>query len=323
MTITRRGFLAGTGALFSTKALGASQRDIVQINIPAFGADCKVTIANEIDFDAVTIAIKAVISTVNATMSPFIPTSEICRINKTDTTEWLALSPATLMTLIEAKRIAALTGGAFDPTLGGLVGRYGFGPIRQKPFGSFDDLQIENGLVRKGHPLQSLDLCGIAKGYALDEMVAALNRLGHDSFFVELGGEVFGAGLHPEHRQWRAGVELSMPGDRTLKRIVRISEEALATSGDRINSYRYGHNRYSHIINPKNRLPADTSLTSVSVFSSSAMTADALATALFAMGPVSGIAFAEQNSIAALFQLRNEDEIDEILTGTFSSRLLR
>ena len=323
MTITRRGFLAGTGAVLSATALPAASMDTWQIEGPAFGASWRVRVAAAVDVAAIVSAITDVVASVEAAMSPFRPTSEISRFNATETTDWLPLSPATLTTLSEAKRFAGLTKGAFDPTLGGLVGRYGFGPITQQPAGSFDDLALNPDGARKGHMMQTLDLCGIAKGHALDRIATALTTLGHDAFFVELGGEVYGQGAHPEGRPWRAGVERPLPGPTAVQRIVVLAGEALATSGDLFNSYTHGGHRYCHIIDPRRKLPADTALASVSVFAPRAITADALATAFFAMGSPLGQEFAEREGIAALFVLRDGADLREVATADFSTRIIR
>ena len=82
----------------------------------------------------------------------------------------------------------------------------------------------------KAHVLQTLDLCGIAKGYALDRITAELIALGHSDFFVELGGEVYAQGIHPEGRAWRAGIESPLPGSLAFQHIVVVAGEALATS---------------------------------------------------------------------------------------------
>ena len=58
-------------------------------------------------------------------------------------------------------------------------------------------------VLETASPDLSLDLCGVAKGYALDEIVRALDGL---DFLVELGGEVAARGRHPSRRPWRVQV---------------------------------------------------------------------------------------------------------------------
>ncbi|MCP4382324.1 MAG: FAD:protein FMN transferase [Hyphomicrobiales bacterium] len=322
MALTRREFLAGAGAALTATRVSAAAPDLLQIKGPAFGASWRVRVAAGADAHAIVRAVTGVVGSVDAAMSPFRATSEISVFNRAETTDWLPLSSPTLSTLEEAKRIAAQTRGAFDPTLGGLVGQYGFGPITQAPEGSFRDLEIGRGHARKAHSRQTLDLCGIGKGHALDRCAQALRSIGLYPFFMELGGETYATGANPGGRPWRAGVESPLPRPETpYCCIVTLAEEALATSGDRVNSYVLSGHRYSHIIDPRRMRPADGALASVSVLAPRAITADALATALFAMGSEDGPQFAERTGIAALFISRDGYSLREVMTGGFSSRI--
>jgi len=322
MRFSRRGFLGGSGAMLVATALPAAGSDLLQIEGPAFGAGWRVRVGSGADADAVVRVITDVIASVDAAMSPFRAGSEISVFNRAETTDWQPLSSQTLTTIAEAQRIADQTQGAFDPTLGGLVGRYGFGPITAGPECAFHDLTVEAGGARKAHPRQTLDLCGIAKGHALDRCVAALETLGIRRFFLELGGEVAARGLKPDGTVWRAAVERPLPGQVTPQCVVGLTNEALATSGDLINSYALAGHRYNHIINPQLLAPSDTALASVSVFAARAITADALATALFAMGPEQGPAFAQAAGLDALFLSRDGPRLRQDITGRFADRII-
>jgi thiamine biosynthesis lipoprotein len=267
-------------------------------------------------------ALQAVVASVDAAMSPFRSDSEIGRFNRSDETGWFPLSAPTCQVLREALRVTDSTGGAFDPTVGGIVGQYGFGPIVRRSHGNHAGISVRATAVRKELPDLTLDLCGIAKGYALDRMVSALEALGIGDFLVEVGGELAARGRHPAGRAWQVGIERPEPGEPGFQRVVALAGEALATSGDRVNGYFSGGRRYSHIIDPKRRGPADTGLASVSVLSPTAMHADAMATALFAMGSEGGPEFAERNGLPALFLVRAKDGIREIATGGFADRVL-
>ena len=320
MTLTRRTFLAGTtGSLIAT-GLWAQTGDIIKIAGPAFGAHWRVSLPMGIDTDAVVAEVSEIIGAVDMMMSPFHPSSEISVFNRTRTIATFPVSADVITTVLEARRIAELTQGAFDPTLGGVVGRYGFGPITSAPAGAFADLVIARTGLRKAHAAQTLDLCGIAKGFALDRIAAALRQLGHQDFFVELGGEVFAQGQHPQGRRWQAGLERPAAGDWTLQGTVTVAHEALATSGDLVNSYLYDDRRYCHIIDPQSQQPTQSALASVSVFAPRAMAADALATALYAMGPHDGVDFARRHRIPALFITRSPSGLIETMTHDFSDR---
>lgn len=322
MILTRRAFVAGsTLSLFAT-GLQAQTGDIVKIEGPAFGAQWRVSLPLGVNTDMVVAKVLGIINAVDMMMSPFLPTSEISLFNQNQSTQPQPISADILTTVNEAKRIAHLTQGTFDPTLGGVVGRFGFGPIISAPAGAFHDLVVTRTGLKKSHPKQTLDLCGIAKGFALDQIATALLHLGHEDYFVELGGEVFARGHHPNGRPWSAGIERPLAGLRTLQRTVTLTNEALATSGDLVNSYPHADRSYSHIIDPKTQRPTNSILASVSVFAPQAITADAMATALYAMGSKDGFVFAQHNEIPALFLVRNENGLQEMMTHDFSARLI-
>ncbi|MBX3531955.1 MAG: FAD:protein FMN transferase [Rhizobiaceae bacterium] len=275
---------------------------------PAFGAGWTFAAAGPFDEGALRRAFDAVIASVDASTSPFRSDSEVARFNRADTIGWQPLSPATCAVLDEALRVAQLTGGVFNPTVGPVVGRYGFGPIIEGEPGSPQDIVLGNGEARKRRASLSLDLCGIAKGHALDRMADACRELGLTDFLVELGGEVFATGRHPSGRHWQVGVESPTVGG-AFQRIVALDGTSLATSGNRVNAYRWGGKGYTHIIDPSTGMPADSALGSVTVAAGTAMRADALATALYAMGPERGPAFARGAGVRALFILTDGTEI--------------
>jgi len=322
MRFSRRSLLIGTAALLVTAPLRANEQDMLTIEGPAFGAGWRVRIGAQADGNAVAAAVMEVVRSVDDTMSPFRAETEISRLNAAQTRDWLPVSPNVMPTLHEARRVHDLTLGAFDPTLGGVSGRYGFSPIRQAPAGRFAGVTLGAGRLRKDAPGQSFDLCGIAKGRALDRVVAAIAGLGHRDFFVEMGGEVMARGRHPAGRDWSVGVEHPTAQIGALWHRVALNGEALATSGDRVNSYLSGAHRYGHIIDPRSQRPADTPLASVSVFAPTAMTADALATALFALGPEAGPELAQRADLAALFLIRDGDHLRAVTTADYATRIV-
>ena len=322
MNLSRRGLMIGTAALIASSAVRAANHDILTIEGPAFGARWRVSASTNARSADIVAAVMEVVSSVDNAMSPFRPGSEISRFNAALTTEWQAMSQDTMQVLQEAQRVSRLSGGAFDPTLGGIAGRYGFGPILEEPAGAFVDMGFGPDQARKADPRQTLDLCGIAKGHALDRVVAALSALGIQDALVEMGGEVLALGGHPDGRAWNVGVEHPLGDDGSLWHRIALAGEALATSGDRHNSYRAGARRYGHIVNPRRMMPADTPLASVTVFAPRAMTADALATALFALGAEVGPGLAQREGIPALFLIRDGTGLREVMTAEYASRMV-
>lgn len=318
MTLSRRDLIFSAGAALLGSALPAWSAGAQMLQGRAFGSSWTLTAGDPFDAAAVRTALYKIVASVDRAMSPFRPESELSRFNDADTTDWQPLSPEICTVVGEGLRIAALTENAFNPTVGPLVGRYGFGPIRAGLPGAPDEITIRADAVRKARPELSLDLCGIAKGHALDRMVAHCRQLGLADFVLELGGEVFAAGRHPSGRSWQVGVERP---DRSglFRHAVVLDGAALATSGKAVNSYAWRNRGYGHIIDPATARPADTVLASVTVAHPTAMTADGLATALFVMGSERGPAFAENMGIEALFVM---DGGREVATAGFAGRIL-
>jgi len=128
-------------------------------------------------------------------------------------------------------------------------------------------------------------LGGIAKGYAVDRAFQLLRTLGYDNLIVNAGGDLRGGGLRLG-QPWSIGIQHPRESQKIMARI-SISDAAIATSGDYEKFFVHQGKRYHHILNPKNGFPAE-GCQSVTVISKEAMTADALATAIFVLGPEKG-----------------------------------
>ena len=318
MGISRRDLIICAGGALAASALPARAAGTTVLSGPAFGTSWTLVAPSPLDETVVRPAIEEIVSSVDAAMSPFRANSELSRFNRSPSTDWLPLSAPTLAVAEEALRIATSTGGAFNPTLGPLVGRYGFGPIKEGATGRADEISVTEGAVRKARSGLTLDFNGIAKGYALDRIAASCVALGVNDFLLELGGEVFADGRHPTGRRWQIGVERPSP-EGSFQRVVAAEGAALATSGSAVNAYAWRGHRYAHIIDPATGRPAAWPLASVTVVATTGMTADALATALYAMGPERGPDFASGASIEALFVM---DDGREVATAGFEKRIL-
>jgi thiamine biosynthesis lipoprotein len=100
-------------------------------------------------------------------------------------------------------------------------------------------------------------------------------------------------------------------------RIVRLTDKAMASSGDYRNYFESGGRRFSHSIDPRTGRPTTHNLAAVTVVSDSAALADALATALLVLGPDDGFVLAESERIPAYFQLRTARGFEQRATAEF------
>ncbi len=268
--------------------------------------------------------IEAELSKINALMSTYTEESQLSRFNSSDSIDWVSVDPGVVDVVDAALRASAISDGAFDPTVGPLVELWGFGgggPRATPPSQGEIDTAIETvgfdlvstreepPALRKLKPAVALDLSALAKGYAVDRIDWLLDSRGMDRYMIEIGGEVKTRGLNQDSQPWRIAVERPIATERSVHTVLSLSGEAIATSGDYRNFFEIDGQRYSHTIDPVSGRPAMNDLASVTIVASSAMEADAMATALLVLGPDKGMRLANEQRIAALFLLRDGNEI--------------
>lgn len=317
MRMNRRNFLvACAGAM--TSAVHPAFAGTVAVGGPAFGSTWRAALPDHARSEAVQRLVTSIVAEINQAMSPYLAQSELAVFNRAVTLDWQQCSAPLAQVSKQALEMSRFTGGAFDPTIGPVVNRFGFGPIhgaRARP----EDLSVSSNGLRKRAPGLTLDLCGIAKGYALDLIIEGLPSVGVEAALVELGGEVRTLGHHPDGRAWQVGIERPDAASDRMAHIVAPGQLALATSGTGRQYVRLGQGGVSHLVDPRTARPVDAKPASVSVLADTAMRADGLATALMVMGMDRGAAFAETHAIPALFARLDTDGSHEIMTGGFDA----
>jgi thiamine biosynthesis lipoprotein len=206
-------------------------------------------------------------------------------------------APGILPLLQVANRLSLQSDGLFNPTIGGLVGLWGFHTdeitalappapaaiealLASAP--SAGDVMVEDGHLVSTNPAVQYDLGAFAKGYAIDRGIELLQSLGIAHAIINAGGDLRAIGRHGE-RPWRIGIRHPrQPG--VLASVELTADESIFTSGDYERYFEAGGDRYHHILDPRTGYPAGQ-VTSVTVLHPQAATADAAATALFVAGP--------------------------------------
>ncbi len=193
--------------------------------------------------------------------------------------------------------VAQRSGGAFDLTLGKVKALWGLDKDTPKVP---DQEALTAALVGIGPAALSLnghqvnkqtshlqvDLGGIAKGYAVDRAIAVLKQHGVTSAAVNAGGDMYLLGQRPQ-RSWRIGIQHPRQQDTVLE-TVQVHDRAVVTSGDYERFFDQDGIRYHHIFDPKSGFPARL-CQSVTIITDSVALGDALATAVFVLGPEAGL----------------------------------
>lgn len=283
-------------------------------------------------------SVKEELQRINDEMSVFESNSEISRINNDESGDWIDISPEMSEVVKDAYLTYNESNGYFDPTIGKLIDLWGFGTSRNSKRVPEDDkikqalkstgynkLRFNNDFskIKKVNQDIKLNLSALAKGYGVDRIAQLLDDNGYTDYIVEIGGEVKARGNRsPESAGWNVAVV--QPNTQTNENayVVGLKDFSVATSGDYRNFFYYKDKRYSHTISPKDGYPVEHSLASVTVFHKSCMHADALATALMAMGEKKGLAFANNNKLAVILFVREEDNSFRALLSNEAKKLI-
>ena len=204
-----------------------------------------------------------------------------------------------------------LSGWTFDPTLGAASELWGFGTGPDPEL--MPDEALHKAMERRdryaltmpalGEPLIqpggiTLDFSGIAKGFAVDMGIAALQRLGINHALLEVGGELRAIGVQDDGMPWWVDCDVPPDSDVAVSRIA-LSGWAVATSGNYHRRCAAEGHSWSHSFDPVSGWPLGDDVLAVTVLHHGCMQADALATAILVKGPAEGIAFADMFGIPA------------------------
>lgn len=269
---------------------------------------------------------------INQSMSTYIENSEISRFNQSKNTSWLNISEDLYYVIQHANQISLQSNGAFDITVSPLVNIWGFGPdpftrkiptedtitLIKKNTG-YKKLNVDTttNRISKTIPELSIDLSGIAKGFAVDKIAQFLDDKGFKNYLVEIGGEIIANGLNSKHQVWQIGIEQPNPIKRNIQSIIGLKNIAMASSGDYRNYFEHDGKRYSHTIDPESGKPITHTLASVTVLHASAMYADALATAFMVTGPEKSLGLANQLGIPIYMIIKNDSGFEERYNDAF------
>ncbi len=262
-------------------------------------------------------ACRQTLALIDDQMSHWREGSWINRYNAAPAGEGLELPQPMANVVAQALAVFEQTHGAYYPGLYDAVEHWGFGARRvadpvtsgfgfarahaQGPL-QCPDLHAAQLEKREGF---ALDLNGIAKGYAVD-LLCDVVRSHPDTAacLVEIGGELKGYGTRADGMPF--WTDLAPHGDRgTTVYRAALYGWACATSGEAERCHQTKDRVFSHILDPRTGISADTDLMAASVFHKQCASADALATALIVMGMCDARAFADSHAIACVLTPRD------------------
>ncbi len=294
------GFHAVWERLRASQRIGSSQGGS-NISFQALGSPCRIWLAAPTAKAAAAAeAVGRWVAAFEARYSRFIPTSLVNRINDAAGREWVEIDPETERILALCQEMHFITRGTFDPTALPLLRLWDW---KANPPVAPDDAAIEAARQRVGwrkvqrapgkvflpEPGMALDLGGMGKEYAVDQVAQLMAGLGVASGLVDFGADVRVFGRPPEGKPaWHIGLEdPARPGQCWTG--LAVNDQAVATSGDYRRHFVANGRRYGHILDVRTGRPVENGCRAVSVIAPSCSLAGLLSTAAFVLGPQEGL----------------------------------
>ncbi|KGV01180.1 FAD:protein FMN transferase [Burkholderia pseudomallei] len=193
------------------------------------------------------------------------------------------------------------------------------GPVPSpcRPIDELLEVDVARGRARRLADV-AFDLCGIAKGFGVDELARVLDRHGIGAWLVGIDGELRARGCKPDGSPWAIALEAPDYDRRGAMGAIDLVDAAVATSGDYRHWADFGGERLSHTMDPRAGAPLRGDIASVTVVAPTCTDADAYATALMVLGAQAGCAHAERHGLDALFVVRDGDALRTIGCGAFA-----
>jgi len=256
--------------------------------------------------------------------------SDVSKINTS--TEPVLVGSDTYAVIKHSLKYFRQTGGAFDITVWPLINLWKQSEINNtfptteqietilKVIGTDNIQLLSDNFIERNNLKTQIDLGGIAKGYAVDEVARIFREHGILNFFIDAGGDVYVGGQNCSGKLWRVGIKDTRDRSKIID-IVELTDGAVATSGNYEQYYTFENQRWSHIIDPISGYP-QKDVVSSTVIAPSAMEADALATALCVLGSKSGTEFMDTltgKHASLIIVVDESNQIKKTLSKTYSN----
>lgn len=285
---------------------GETKDSYKQVSFPLWGTQCDVIYKNKKEVDVIG-DLNLLFNDLTVNISTYDSNSVLSRVNANKEVKIKGV----IYELLElSKEVHQNTNGLFDPTVRPLVEQWGF--LKQK--GQWIDTSILHHMLEwvglekwewndsqllKKPSNASIDFNAIAPGFAADKVALYLKSKGINDFFINNGGEIVVSGSRPDGTNWQIGVTSpsSLKSVNEYDTLYKITNIALATSGNYINKFEYQGKEYGHTISVKTGMPIQTNIVSATVLAADAATADAFATACMALNDFQALELLRNNGL--------------------------
>jgi len=241
-------------------------------------------------------------------LSTYNPSSLISRINQNDATAVVDDYFRTVFN--KSAEVNKASDGVFDITITPIVNLWGFGFTGNTPdidpekidsllqYVGMDKARIVGDKVVKDSPGVMFNMNAIAKGYSVDVIAGFLKAKGSRNFLLNIGGEIVAQGVNESGYGWLVGIERpdeNAPYGKDPQSYLRLSNRAMATSGNYRRFFEIDGKKYGHTFDVKTGYPVMHNMLSATIVADDCMTADAWATVCLASGLDKSIQLLEQH----------------------------
>lgn len=247
----------------------------------------------------------------NEMASSNIDDSDVSKINNASGKDYVEVHPEILKMIETSIKYSKLSNGAFDITTGPIINLWGIGTDNERlpsdeeikaklPLVGYEKISVNENessvmLKEKG---MAIDLGGIAKGFAADEVLKIYKKYNIENGLINLGASsIYALGKNKNNADWSIGIKHPRSEDpKEYLGIINLSNESLSTSGDYERYFIKDNKRYHHIMDPKTGYPVDNGVMSDTIIvdgdnPDNNMLADLLTTTVFTLGPKEGTKF--------------------------------
>lgn len=267
------------------------------INLKAYGNKAEMAITESIER----------LNSIDDKMSAFKENSEISRINFMAGVSAESVSDDTYLVVEKAIEYSKILEGTFDPTIRPLVKLWSIGTKGEKipdeaeiqstiKLVNYNDVLLDesSSSIMLKHKKQALDVGGIAKGFAADEVRNIFLKHNIKSALIDLGGNIFAIGGKQDNTPWRVGIQNPFKSRGEFIGILNVTNKSIVTSGNYERYFIKDEKRFHHIIDPKTGYPSESKIISATIISNNSIDGDGLSTGVYIIGVEKALSIIEE-----------------------------
>lgn len=248
-------------------------------------------------------------------MSAFKENSEISKINLNAGVVLEKVSKDTYFVVKNSIKYSNILEGTFDPTIRPLVKLWNIGAEKEfipkkinieeaLKLVNYNDVILDesNHSVMLKNKKQALDVGGIAKGFAADEVRDIFYKHNIKSALIDLGGNIFALGSKADNTPWKVGIQNPLKPRGEHIGILSVADKSVVTSGNYERYFMKDGERFHHIIDPKTGYPSQSKIISATIISDNSIDGDGLSTGVYILGIDKALRIIEEiQGIEAIF----------------------